>query len=661
MNLAKKSGFLMICLNFLLFIFTTYLLDDSLQSFMVFLSSQSILLTLSVFLFSSFIFIRTTDFNWRTVFYLLTIMLLGWTIYFYSLFPDVFFPYALSLTAHFLLPLSFLVFFYTFTPNVNKRWLISGIFSLALINLNNYQRKEGPWDLLLMLLWCFFFYFIANHRHSSPTKKAQKFILKILILTFTLYLILLSLPNFLLNIDYYSVTYLLLNGSGYLLLPMVPVISIGYLLIQKREIRFVLDFRDYLLQLGFGVLLFGTILFISIDFLKVPLPHILIITTMFYFIYFISTVFTQQQFLTRYIALTKSNSKQKQAFLDEQVFHAQLLSSIDQAVEQLLRTALEPEGFAIIWKVNAHSSIIQKNGSLENIRLSKKLMNELEMAEDTLYYQKHPLIKKEWTNHSEIQGWLLIDSPKKYDFSVLDNLMPLLLFSEKLSGYQRPILPEYLSIYQEQLHDTTYLQEMENLRKELSYYLHDDILQTILAIKNVAEVAAGNKEDLLLTLQQISIYLTQVNQRIREKTFDLYPSMLKDLPFKQSILALVEQLKAQQVNEDFPLIHIQIDDTIEIPEIIRFTTYRILKELIQNALKHALAKNITVKIEEHQSFIHLSVEDDGIGFSQAQLAQSHFGLRSVIQDVHSLSGKMKVFPSDLKGTRIQIEIIKEEA
>ncbi|MHC5269110.1 sensor histidine kinase [Enterococcus sp. LJL98] len=660
MELAKKSAFLMICLNFLLFIFTTYLLDDFLQSFMVLLSSQSILLTLFVFLFSSFIFIRTTDFNWRTVSYLLTIMLLGWTIYFYTLFPDMFFPYVLSLTAHFLLPLSFLVFFYTFTPKLNKIWLISGLLSLVLVNFNNYQRKEAAWDLLLMLLWCFFFYFIANHRHSSHAKKTQKFILKILVLTFTLYIVLLSLPNFLLNIDYSSVTFLLLNGTSYLLLPMVPVISIGYLLIQKREIRFMLDFQDYLLQLGFGVLLFGTILFISIDFLKIPLPHILMITTMFYLIYFVSTVLTQQQFLTRYTNLTMSNSKQKQTFFDEQVFHAQLLSNLDQAVEQLLGIALDPKGFAIIWKTSHHSFIIQKHGSLENIRLSKKLMIELEMANDTLYYQKHPLIKKEWNHHSELQGWILIDSPSKPDFSVLNNLIPLLLFSEKLSGYQRSILPEYLSIYQEQLQDATYLHEMEKLRKELSYYLHDDILQTILAVKNVAEVATGNKEDLLLTLQKISIYLTQVNQRIREKTFDLYPSMLKDLPFKQSVLALVEQFKARQANDNFPLIHIQIDDAIEIPEIIRFTTYRILKELIQNALKHAQAKNIIVKIEEHQSLINLSVEDDGIGFSQNQSVQNHFGLRSVIQDVHSLSGKMKILSSDLKGSHIQIEIIKEE-
>lgn len=84
--------------------------------------------------------------------------------------------------------------------------------------------------------------------------------------------------------------------------------------------------------------------------------------------------------------------------------------------------------------------------------------------------------------------------------------------------------------------------------------------------------------------------------------------------------------------------------------------YRILQELISNAVKHADAKNIIVQCVQDTDSIYLTVEDDGAGFDQQDLGEKKgIGLTNVKNRVAYLKGKLDIQSEKNVGTTINIE------
>nr|MBK9653415.1 ATP-binding protein [Bacteroidota bacterium] len=86
-------------------------------------------------------------------------------------------------------------------------------------------------------------------------------------------------------------------------------------------------------------------------------------------------------------------------------------------------------------------------------------------------------------------------------------------------------------------------------------------------------------------------------------------------------------------------------------------TYRIIQELSNNAIKHASAKNILIQLSKNENTLTLIVEDDGIGFNSAQLANyKGSGLQNVQSRVDYIKGRFEIESYPKKGTTISIEI-----
>jgi len=85
-------------------------------------------------------------------------------------------------------------------------------------------------------------------------------------------------------------------------------------------------------------------------------------------------------------------------------------------------------------------------------------------------------------------------------------------------------------------------------------------------------------------------------------------------------------------------------------------TYRIINEVVNNALRHSEAANINVQLLIDESRLHVSVEDDGKGFDPAIAeAGGGNGLRNIRSRVTSLNGKIEIFTSPGKGTEVNVE------
>ena len=88
---------------------------------------------------------------------------------------------------------------------------------------------------------------------------------------------------------------------------------------------------------------------------------------------------------------------------------------------------------------------------------------------------------------------------------------------------------------------------------------------------------------------------------------------------------------------------------------IKTNTYRILQESLQNAVKHAKCKNITVALNKTDSAIQLKVVDDGAGFN-VKKGKKGIGHKNIISRVEKIGANLKINSILGKGTTISVDV-----
>ena len=99
------------------------------------------------------------------------------------------------------------------------------------------------------------------------------------------------------------------------------------------------------------------------------------------------------------------------------------------------------------------------------------------------------------------------------------------------------------------------------------------------------------------------------------------------------------------------------DTKPKLEEPVSLTLYRIIQELIHNAVKYAQASEILVQYIREDHAINITVEDDGVGFDTHRLPSgSSMGLINVRTRVSYLNGNMEMQSSPGQGTTVWIQV-----
>jgi signal transduction histidine kinase len=85
---------------------------------------------------------------------------------------------------------------------------------------------------------------------------------------------------------------------------------------------------------------------------------------------------------------------------------------------------------------------------------------------------------------------------------------------------------------------------------------------------------------------------------------------------------------------------------------------RIAQEALHNALRHAAADRVAVRLADHDGRLVLEVEDDGIGFQPAddELRSKHLGLTSMEERARRLGGRLEISSRAGVGTTVRLEV-----
>jgi signal transduction histidine kinase len=91
---------------------------------------------------------------------------------------------------------------------------------------------------------------------------------------------------------------------------------------------------------------------------------------------------------------------------------------------------------------------------------------------------------------------------------------------------------------------------------------------------------------------------------------------------------------------------------------IEAALYRAVIECINNTLKHAKAKNITIDLEDTDSKLYLQYRDDGEGYDHAKILSERkgLGLFNLQNRIQSIGGRIKMTSIPGNGVDYQITV-----
>ena len=96
---------------------------------------------------------------------------------------------------------------------------------------------------------------------------------------------------------------------------------------------------------------------------------------------------------------------------------------------------------------------------------------------------------------------------------------------------------------------------------------------------------------------------------------------------------------------------------VRLPASVEEELYRIAQEALNNALKHATAISVTVRICIVNEHVELEIVDDGIGFDPATTGNGGgMGLANMRERVEKLGGTIQVASALGKGTKVSVNV-----
>jgi len=197
---------------------------------------------------------------------------------------------------------------------------------------------------------------------------------------------------------------------------------------------------------------------------------------------------------------------------------------------------------------------------------------------------------------------------------------------------------------------------LENERKRIASDLHDELGPMLSAIKLQINHLEPSDETETAVLSKSSNQIDSIIQRFRDISYDLLPNTLIRKGLVKAVEEFIDKLKRVspvKIRFTSPELHLNKDQELNI--------FRILQEIIHNAIKHSRASSLDIQIQNLDNAIRVSTVDDGVGFNyEEKLKVSNgLGLLNLESRAEVLNGKWQIITAPGKGSRFILDIPKD--
>lgn len=200
------------------------------------------------------------------------------------------------------------------------------------------------------------------------------------------------------------------------------------------------------------------------------------------------------------------------------------------------------------------------------------------------------------------------------------------------------------------------LKGQEEERSRMAKDLHDGLGGLLSGVKLQLGAMKGN---LILSEEHGRIFnnalgkLDESISEMRRVAHNMMPEALMKLGLQQALQDYCDGLSESQpftINSEFHGLENRMEPATEV------VVYRIVQELLNNAVKHSGASTILAQVMRQDNNLTITVEDNGKGFDKETVLQGA-GLKNIRSRVDYLKGQLDIQSEPGKGTSVHIDCI----
>lgn len=204
-------------------------------------------------------------------------------------------------------------------------------------------------------------------------------------------------------------------------------------------------------------------------------------------------------------------------------------------------------------------------------------------------------------------------------------------------------------------------QVREDERVRIARELHDDLQQTLAAIKLDLVSAAGlvrqGSPQVTPLLESLGELVGNAIVSTRRIVNDLRPQLLDELGLVAALRSLATQFERRNAIK-VRMVVAGLEEDEAVPPGVSICLYRVAQEALQNVAKHAQATQVEMRLAHTAAGrLRLRVRDDGRGLGSASATDEHsFGLIGMRERVRALQGELHVAGHPGAGTSVEASL-----
>jgi two-component system sensor histidine kinase UhpB len=194
---------------------------------------------------------------------------------------------------------------------------------------------------------------------------------------------------------------------------------------------------------------------------------------------------------------------------------------------------------------------------------------------------------------------------------------------------------------------------IEEERKRLSRELHDELGQSVTAIRLIATSIARSSEapGVAQGAGKVNEIAAGLYDSVHRIVRELRPAVLEQPDLAAALQDLGREWRVR--HHDVELVLDLEGDLGDLGEALTLAVFRSVQEALTNVLKHAGASSVRLEVTRGDGRVEACIEDDGQGAS-AELTVSGHGLVGMRERVVALGGSLEAGPRPDGGFRVRI-------
>lgn len=206
----------------------------------------------------------------------------------------------------------------------------------------------------------------------------------------------------------------------------------------------------------------------------------------------------------------------------------------------------------------------------------------------------------------------------------------------------------------EETRNAATLAERDRLAKEIHDSVQQGLTGAILQLDSTLKTPAVG-EELRARLNVVRNMVAYSRQEVEHAVWDMESPLLEGIELADALRNLTAFIGSGET-----AVAVSVEgEPVALERAVNHNLLRIAQEATTNALRHARARTVRIRLAYAAGWVSLEVADDGQGFRPAEVMRSqggHLGLRGMKSRARKVNGTLEILGAPGEGTRIRVTV-----